>query len=56
MKELRLEVKCVHARMEAMETTQRRELDIGDFSESKDTSNEEGTKEATGGETKKSNC
>jgi hypothetical protein len=34
--EFLLELRCIHERMEAMETTQTRELDIGDVSESED--------------------
>jgi hypothetical protein len=41
IEELRLELKHIQARMEAMETTQRRELEIGDVSKSEDTSFDE---------------
>jgi hypothetical protein len=49
--ELRYELRCIQERMEAMETTQRREPDIGDVSESEDTGSDEETKGAPGGET-----
>jgi hypothetical protein len=49
--ELLYEMRCIQARMEAMETTQRREPDIGDVNESEDTCSDEETKGYLGGET-----
>ena len=49
--ELLYEMRCIQARMEAMETTQRREPDIGDVNESEDTSSNKGKKRDLGGET-----
>jgi hypothetical protein len=49
--ELCYESRRIQERMEAIETTQRREPDIGDVSESEDMGSDEETKGAPGGET-----
>jgi hypothetical protein len=49
--ELHYELRCIQARMEAMETMQKRETDVGDVSESKYIGSDEEKEGAPGGET-----